>query len=280
MNGGVWIIDAFTPVAFRGNAAAVYILDAFPEDAKLQLAAAQMNLSETAFVVPAGNNNQKEHLYKLRWFSPEAEVHLCGHATLAATHALHQSGRLNSGDTAIYDTLSGQLTAKVLDKTIEMDFPALPGAPAKPPAVLKALGVDMLACQRNRDNYLVEVSDFDTLTGCRPAYKKLAKMDAQGVIVTTSNGVPQGYDFASRYFCPALGINEDPVTGSAHCFLAPYWAEKLGKTHFHALQASMGHGILDVTLAGQRVLIAGQAITTLKGQIEEPKTKLKEMSAC
>lgn len=273
---GVWIVDAFTPVAFRGNAAAVYVLDAFPDDRKMQRIAAQMNLSETAFVVPTEGKNK----YKLRWFTPEAEVNLCGHATLAATHVLHQLGRLRTGEDVTFDTLSGPLKAKVLGKTIEMDFPALPGTPAKPPTALKGLGVEILACERNRDNYLVEVKDYETLVECIPVFKKIAKMDAQGVIVTTATGVPQGYDgqprkydFASRYFCPVLGINEDPVTGSAHCFLGPYWAKKTGQTQFHALQASKGHGILDVTLVGDRVLISGQAITTLKGRLSNPNTK-------
>lgn len=276
MNDGVWIVDAFTPVAFRGNAAAVCLMDAFPEDRKMQLTAAQMNLSETAFVVPA----EGKHHYKLRWFTPEAEVNLCGHATLAATHVLHQCGQLAEGDEATFDTLSGLLKARVAGRNIEMDFPTLPGTPAKPPAALKGLGVDILACERNRDNYLVEVKDFKALVNCVPVYKKIVKMDAQGVIVTTATGVPEGFDFASRYFCPILGINEDPVTGSAHCFLAPYWAKKLGRKSFHALQASKGHGILDVTLKGERVLIAGQAVTTLKGKLGQPKIHKEQKAAC
>lgn len=275
----IWIVDAFTPVAFRGNAAAVCLLDSFPADDKMQLTAAQMDLSETAFVVPEG-----KHAYKLRWFTPETEVNLCGHATLAATHVLHQSGLLAQGDTVTYNTLSGKLTARVLEKRIEMDLPSLPGLPAKAPAALNALGVDILACQRNRDNYLVEVKDFDALLACKPSFKKLAKADAQGVIITTATGV-KGYDFASRYFAPALGVNEDPATGSAHCFLAPYWAKKLGRDSFHALQASKGQGIMELTAKGERVLITGQAVTTLKGQLRQPHDKKrlgqkKENVAC
>jgi len=268
----IWIIDAFTPQAFRGNAAAVCLLPEFPDTAAMQLVAAQMNLSETAFAV------RNKHLdYNLRWFTPDVEVNLCGHATLATTHVLLQNRVIKDGDVVTYHTLSGELTARAKGKFIELDFPTLPGEAVKPPAPLKALGVDILACELSRDNYLVEVKSFEALLACTPHYKKLAKLDAQGVIVTTAKGV-EGYDFASRYFCPGIGINEDPVTGSAHCTLAPYWAKKLGKETFHCLQASKGHGILDVTLKGRRTLIAGQCVTTLKGKL--PTTKRKETVTC
>ena len=257
---GVWIVDTFTNRPFKGNAAAVTILNAFPDDEVMQLIAAQMNLSETAFLVKVGARE-----YKLRWFTPEVEVNLCGHATLAAMHVLLQSGRIKAGDTVTFDTLSGPLTAYADEKKIELDFPVLPGEPTKAPAALKALGVEFGPCEKNRDNYLVEVKDYATLLACKPNAKKLAKADAQGVIVTCAG--PAGYDFSSRYFAPQLGINEDPVTGSTHCFLAPYWAKKLGKSSFHCFQASKGEGVLDVSLKGDRVLIAGHAVTTLKGQL-------------
>jgi PhzF family phenazine biosynthesis protein len=275
---GIWIVDAFTPVAFRGNAAAVCMFDAFPSDKELQLIAAQMNLSETAFLVNTG-----PLAYKLRWFTPDVEVKLCGHASLAATHVLHQSGLLKKGELVTYDTLSGKLTARVLDNGIEMDFPALPGTVVKAPAALKALGVDILACEQNRDNYLVEVKDYETLLACAPSFKKLAKLECVGVIVTTNKDV-EGFDFASRYFAPAVGVNEDPATGSAHCFLGPYWAKKTGKQQFHAIQASKGRGIIDVTVKGERVLLTGQAVTTLKGHIRTTNPKQqkqkKETVAC
>lgn len=275
MKDGIWIVDAFTPVAFRGNAAAVCMFDAFPSNKELQLIAAQMNLSETAFLVNTGPS-----AYKLRWFTPDAEVPLCGHATLAATHVLHQSGLLKKGETVSYDTLSGTLTARVLDTGIEMDFPALPGEAVKTPAEIKALGVDTVTCEKNRDNYLVEVKDFETLLSCKPNFKKLAKLDCVGVIVTTNKGV-EGFDFASRYFAPAVGVNEDPATGSAHCFLGPYWAKKTDKQRFHAIQASKSQGIIDVAMKGDRVLLTGQAVTTLKGKIREPQQKKKkEQVAC
>ena len=272
MHPHMWIVDAFTSQPFRGNAAAVCVIDAFPKPEAMQLVAAQNNLSETAFLVKTGPLK-----YDLRWFAPDAEVNLCGHATLAATHVLVQSGALKKGETVAYNTLSGELKATALDKGIELDFPTLAGEPAKQPTALHALGVDVVACERNRDNYLVEVKNFEALLDCKPQFKKLAKMDAQGVIVTTAKGI-DGFDFASRYFChPSFGIEEDPVTGSSHCFLAPYWAKKLGKTKFHALQASKGHGILDVTLQGERTLIAGNCVTTLKAP--SPFTT-KKASSC
>lgn len=264
-----FIVDAFTSRPFKGNPAAVMLLEAFPADAVMQLIAAQNNLPETAFLVKISPLQ-----YHLRWFTPTQEVTLCGHATLAATHILRQQTIAKMGDSVTYHTLSGVLSARLLNDTIELDFPALPGEACKPHTALKALGVDILACQRNRDNYLVEVKDYTTLLACTPHFKKLAKMDLQGVVVTTAKGI-EGYDFASRYFAPNGGIDEDLVTGSSHCFLAPYWAQKSGKTHFHAFQASKGEGILDVTLSGGRVLIAGKAITTLKGQLQLPKMKVK-----
>jgi PhzF family phenazine biosynthesis protein len=267
MNPYMWIVDAFTSKPFQGNAAAVCIIDAFPVPETMQLIALHNGLSETAFAVKTATLK-----YDLRWFTPETEVNLCGHATLATTHVLLQSGEIKKGDTVTYNTLSDDLKATALDKGIELDYPTLPGSKAKPHSALNALGVDIVACELNCDNYLVEVKDFEVLLACRPSFKKLAKMDAQGVIVTTATGV-EGFDFASRYFGPAVGIDEDPVTGSAHCFLAPYWAPKLGKTSFHALQASKGHGILDVTLKGERTLIAGNCVTTLKAPSPFAKTK-------
>lgn len=261
-----YIVDAFTRVAFMGNAAAVCIMERFPDEAVMQRIAAQMNLSETAFAAYAG-----PLMYDLRWFTPDTEVNLCGHATLATTHILKHAGAASAGDTVTYNTLSGPLKARVLEHTIELDFPTLPGTPMKPDAALKALGVEILACARNRDNDLVEVKDYDTLVACTPDFKKLRKMAMQGVIVTTATGVPSGFDFASRYFAPNCGIDEDPVTGSSHCFLAPYWAKKLGKESFRAYQASKGQGILDVTLKGDRTLIAGPSVITLKGEFDMPQ---------
>ncbi len=266
----LWIIDAFTPVAFRGNPAAVYLLPEFPDDTRLQLLAARANLSETAFVV------KKAPLkFLLRWFTPTMEVSLCGHATLAAAHVLVQAGQAKTGDVISFQTKSGELKARVLKKGIELDFPTLAGVTAKPDPALAALGVEFTNCERNRDDYLVEVADFETLIAIRPVMKKLAKLNARGVIVTTNKDTGE-YDFASRFFAPSAGIEEDPVTGSAHTFLAPYWAKKLGKTSFRALQASRARGELLVRLDGERTLITGSCVTTIKGTIDSLKSKNKK----
>lgn len=270
----IWIVDAFTSKPFLGNAAGVCLLPAYPERDVLQLTALSMQLSETAFAV-----EKSPREYDLRWFTPEVEVNLCGHATLATTHVLGQMGKLKKGETVTYHTMSGKLTARLLDSgAVELDFPTLPSDPAKPHIALAALGVELLTCELSRDNYIVEVKDYATLISCMPNFKKLGKMDAQGVIVTTATGIPiidgKQFDFASRYFGPPVGIDEDPVTGSAHCTLAPYWAERLGKTHFRAFQASKGRGQLEVTLDGPRTRIAGFCVTTLKATTPAPaKTK-------
>ena len=265
-----WIVDTFTRKQFKGNAAAVVILDVFLDDAALQLIAAQMNLSETAFLVETA-----PLAYRLRWFTPTVEVPLCGHATLAATHVLHKTGRAAIGDTVRYQTLSGELSATITKDAIELDFPLLPGEPAKTPPALKYLETSFTECWRNGSDYLVEVKDYETLVACKPWFKKLAQLGETGVIVTTNKGVPAGFDFASRYFVPGAGIDEDPVTGSVHCFLAPYWQKKLGKAHFRAYQASTGEGELDVRIDGECVKIAGQTITTLKGELSLPTRKGK-----
>ncbi len=268
----IWIVDAFTSKPFMGNAAGVCILEAYPERDVMQLTALSMQLSETAFAVEKSLRN-----YDLRWFTPEVEVNLCGHATLATTHVLAQMGKLKKGETVTYHTMSGELTARLLDNgAVELDFPTLESEPAKAHAALAALGAKLTTCELSRDNYIVEVADYATLISLMPNFKKLGKMDAQGVIVTTAKNVPEGFDFASRYFGPPVGIDEDPVTGSAHCTLAPYWAKRLGKDTFHAFQASKGRGVLDVTLKGPRTLISGHSVTTLKGST----TKTKEKAAC
>jgi PhzF family phenazine biosynthesis protein len=272
MSDNLWIVDAFTPVAFRGNAAAVYLLDEFASDEKLQLLATQANLSDTAFVVKNSPLN-----FDLRWFTPETEIKLCGHATLAAAHVLVQTGQAKTGDMISFSTLSGILKAKILEDGIELDFPTLTGSPVKPDPALNALGVQWVNCEKNRDDFLVEVKDFDTLLAVKPDMKKLAKLKARGVIVTTSKGL-DGFDFASRFFAPPIGINEDPVTGSAHCFLAPYWAKKLGKNKFRALQASRSRGILEIRLDGERTYIKGQCVTTIKGQVNFPNSNKKAKS--
>ena len=271
MKNDLWIIDAFTSVPFRGNAAAVLVLNEFPSDDEMQMTALLANLSETAFVVPTDKNT-----FNLRWFTPKVEVDLCGHATLATSHTLRQMGFAKQSDTLTFNTKSGELKARLKDDgSIELDFPLEAGNPVEADPAFKALGVKILHTERNATNDLVEVKNFDTLIDCKPNFKKLGEMEMQGVIVTTATGVPEGFDFASRYFGPNCGINEDPVTGSAHTFLAPYWAERLGKTEFRAFQASIGKGELDVALKGDdRVLIGGKCVTSIRGEI--PKLKLLE----
>lgn len=262
MQPNLWIIDAFTKVPFRGNAAAVSIEKAFPPKEKMQMTALLANLSETAFVVP---KSEKE--FDLKWFTPEAEVNLCGHATLATAHVLLKTGLAKLGDTLSFNTLSGKLEAELLENdAIELNFPLLPGQSCEVDPALKALGVNMLDVQRNRDNDLVLVKDFEALLACRPDYKALSYQEMQGVIVTTNTGVPEGFDFASRYFGPKLGVNEDPVTGSAHCFLAPYWAKKLGKNEFMAYQASIGKGELRVRIENDRCYVSGYCKTAIQGK--------------
>ncbi|NBO18608.1 MAG: PhzF family phenazine biosynthesis protein, partial [Proteobacteria bacterium] len=192
----IWIVDAFTTRAFLGNAAAVCVLAKFPDAEIMQTTALAMQLSETAFLV------KKSPLeYDIRWFTPDTEVNLCGHATLAATHVLHQSGEAKPGDTVTYQSMSGPLSATVLQGgDIALDFPTLASEPAKAPAAMEALGVAITGCELSRDNYIVEVKDYATLISCMPNFKKLAKLDAQGVIVTTSQGIPvvdgKSFDFA------------------------------------------------------------------------------------
>jgi len=278
-----WIIDAFTKVAFRGNPAAVYLLPEFQDNKRLQLLAARAALSETAFVVKTAPLK-----FDLRWFTPSMEISLCGHATLAAAHVLVQIGEAKIGDTIQFRTKSGILKTIIKKDGIELDFPTLAGEAVKPEPALAGLGVEIIACEKNRDDYLVEVKDFETLISIRPIMKKLSKLNARGVIVTTSGNVAEltkpdlakpAFDFASRFFAPNIGIDEDPVTGSAHSFLAPYWAKKLGKTSFHALQASRARGILDIKLEGERTLITGSCVTALKGTINLTPIKSKEMFA-
>lgn len=256
-------VDAFTAVPFRGNPAAVCLLPAFLPDHRLQEIAAEMNLSETAFLV-----KQAPLVYDLRWFTPMSEVDLCGHATLACAHMLREYGEARPEETITFRTCSGELRATYREDGIELDFPMLPGTATPITEALRGcLGVPIRAAEHNGSNLLVEVKNFHALTHCRPNLAAIAALDAQGLIVTTASGCGN-YDFASRYFAPQLGIAEDPVCGSAHCMLAPYWAAALGRTRFRALQASARSGVLDVRIEGDRVHIAGQCVTTLRGMLE------------
>lgn len=258
----LFIVDAFTSQPLRGNPAAVCLLDAPQPDAWMQGVAVEMNLSETAFLLPEGDG------YRLRWFTPAVEVSLCGHATLASAHILWETGTLLPGGTARFFTLSGLLTARREDGWIELDFPARPPEAADPPAgLLEALGLAPQAVVRSRNTYLVEVKDEESVRHAAPDFAALFAIEAARAVIVTSRASGHGYDFISRFFAPRMGINEDPVTGSAHCVLAPYWAGKLGKMQFNAFQASKRGGELHVVLTGERVLIRGQAVTVLRGEL-------------
>ncbi len=252
-------VDAFTRKPFAGNPAAVCLLEQEADAGWMQSVGAEMNLSETAFVW------RKNDGFGLRWFTPTIEVDLCGHATLATAHILWQEGWLAADATARFHTNSGILTARQADGRIVLDFPATPAMPAEAPAgLLQALGVTDAQVFFNGVDYLVQVDDEAVVRGLQPDFTALKQVKTRGVMVTAVSSQPE-YDFVSRFFGPAAGINEDPVTGSAHCTLAPFWAERLGKTALRAFQASARGGELLVALQADRVLIAGNAVTVFQG---------------
>jgi len=256
-------VDSFTQKPFAGNPAAVCVLPEARPEAWMRDVAREMNLSETAFLVPENGG------YHLRWFTPAVEVALCGHATLASAHVLWQDGHLAPGAQARFRTLSGTLTADRRGEWIEMDFPAKLGTAVEAPAaMLAALGVEgeALAVERNEFDYLVEVGSEERLRALRPDHSALRKLQARGVIVTARASMA-GYDFVSRFFAPGAGVDEDPVTGSAHCALGPYWMAKLGKPEFLAYQASARGGTVRVRVAGNRVLLGGQAVTVMRAEL-------------
>jgi len=254
-------VDAFTRTPFRGNPAAVCLLTGPADAAWMQNVAREMNLSETAFVYPTGES------FSLRWFTPAVEVDLCGHATLATAHVLWETGRLAPDATALFDTLSGRLMASKQGRLIEMDFPAVEAHPEPAPDVLiKALGVKALQVARNRLDYLVEVADEAIVRALKPDLDAIAHVPVRGVIVT-SLATATEYDFVSRFFAPASGVPEDPVTGSAHACLGPYWGARLAKNDLVGYQASARGGIVHVRVAGERVVLAGEAVTVMRGEL-------------
>ena len=257
----VFQVDAFTAKAFSGNPAAVCLLEEEAEVQWMQSVAAEMNLSETAFLVPQNDG------FGLRWFTPTTEVDLCGHATLASAHVLWNSGRLGRCDTARFHTRSGLLTAKLQADWIELDFPVTPAEAIEAPAGLSdLLGSVPKFVGRSRFDLLMELSDAEELRDLNPDFAGLSRFPVRGFIVTAPSDVPE-YDFLSRFFAPAECVNEDPVTGSAHCALAPFWAERLGKNEMTAFQASPRGGVVKVKLEGDRVLLRGQAVTVLRGEL-------------
>jgi PhzF family phenazine biosynthesis protein len=257
-------VDAFTSEPFAGNPAAVCLLEDERSDHWLQAVASEMNLSETAFLW------REDGGWRLRWFTPTVEVPLCGHATLASAHLLFETGRA-PGDEIRFETKSGPLRALRDGGAIELDFPAFRFEPALlPAAVAAALGVTPLRASTvkrlNGDSFLVETASEREVRGARPDVRALPRVGAPSVILTARSETP-GYDFVSRYFAPGAGVDEDPVTGAAHCALAPYWAERLGKTELVGFQASRRGGVVGVRARGERVSLRGQAVTVLSGRL-------------
>jgi PhzF family phenazine biosynthesis protein len=260
----IYQVDSFTTQIFRGNPAGVCLLDSPRPEEWMQNLAREMNLSETAFLIPEGA------VYRLRWFTPKAEVSLCGHATLASAHILWEHGALPAERRAQFETLSGRLTADKRGDWIELNFPARPVRPIEPPpGLLEALGVEQpVFVGRYREDYLVEAADEKIVRELRPDFSALLKVETRGAVVT-ARAESAEFDFISRFFAPAVGVNEDPVTGSAHAALTPYWCEKLGKDELTAYQASERGGVLRLRLEGERVVIAGQAVTVFKAEMRE-----------
>jgi PhzF family phenazine biosynthesis protein len=256
-------IDAFADAPFTGNPAAVCLLPTARDERWMASVAREMNLSETAFLVPRADGD-----HDLRWFTPAAEVALCGHATLASAHALWETGALPRAHAARFHTRSGLLTASSrADGLIVLDFPARLAAPApEPPGLAAALGAAPLFIGRNVDDYLVELASDDAVRALAPDVRAIAKLPVRGVIVT-ARASTAGFDFVSRFFAPRVGVDEDPVTGSAHCCLTPFWSERLGKSEMRAYQVSARGGVLEVRLSGERVELAGRAITVLDGEL-------------
>jgi PhzF family phenazine biosynthesis protein len=260
MRTPIFQIDAFTTRRFAGNPAAVMPMDSFPADAVLQAIAAENNLAETAFLVPEGGD------YRLRWFTPLVEVPLCGHATLASAAVVME--RLEpERNRVVFHSASGLLTVKRANAGYVMDFPARPSEPVSaPPGLAEALGIIPIEVFANAFNYMALLESSQALRDLAPDMAALARMDRPGVIVTAAGD--RTYDFVSRYFAPAKGIPEDPVTGAAHCILAPYWAKRLGKTSFYAFQASRRGGEILCRLAGDRVELEGTCVFYLEGEVE------------
>jgi PhzF family phenazine biosynthesis protein len=254
-------IDAFTSRPFAGNPAAVCLLDRDRDADWMQSVAREMNLSETAFLL------RRDDGFGLRWFTPEVEVDLCGHATLASSHFLWQEGHLAADATARYHTLSGLLTAVQRDGWIELDFPAKPAVPATAPAGLAAaLGGAPVAVAKSEFDYVVELASEAEVRALEPDFRALRVVNARGVIATAACAGGE-YDFVSRFFGPAVGIDEDPVTGSAHCALGPYWQARLGKASFFAFQASARGGEIRVDVEDSRVRLSGKAVTVSRGEL-------------
>jgi PhzF family phenazine biosynthesis protein len=260
-------VDSFTNRPFGGNPAAVCVLGGPASDGWMQRVASEMNLSETAFLHRIDGGPR----YRLRWFTPAVEVDLCGHATLAAAHVLWQDGHVDDGAVAEFETRSGLLTAVRRDDWIELDFPAEPiesvvSDPRDLDRIASALGGPVLFAGRNRFDLLVELADEAAVRALRPDFGKVKAILARGVIATSRSSDPD-FDFVSRFVAPRVGVDEDPVCGSAHCCSGPFWASRLGRSELTAHQVSERGGVIKIRLNGDRVALIGQATTVLRCQL-------------
>jgi PhzF family phenazine biosynthesis protein len=261
MNVELHLVDSFCEQPFQGNPAAVCVLGREESASWMQAVAGETGASETAFLLPRPGG------WSLRWFAPSIEVDLCGHGTLAAAFTLWRTGREQPGSELVFDTRSGLLSAKQQDDWILLDFPAEPAVPLPcPDGLSESLGAKPVFVGKNRLDVLVKVGSADVVRALEPDMSALAKIPARGVIVTARSDQP-GYDFVSRFFAPAIGVPEDPVTGSAHCCLGPYWGEKLGKTTMTGYQCSARGGSVRVTLGDGRVILGGKAVAVFSGNL-------------
>ena len=257
----IFQVDAFTDKPFTGNPAAVCILPKPRDDIWMQNVAREMNLSETAFIC------EQEDGFSLRWFTPRVEVDLCGHATLASGHILWEAGMLTRQQQARFHTRSGLLTAESKGDEVELNFPATPEElTTAPPGLSEALGLVPKYIGKSKFDYLLEVDSEELVRKLTPDFSLLRTLPIRGIIVTSSADSAE-YDFVSRFFAPAVGVDEDPVTGSAHCCLGPFWSKRSGKNDFVAYQASPRGGIVRVKVAGDRVYLGGQAVTVFRGEL-------------
>jgi PhzF family phenazine biosynthesis protein len=257
----LYFVNAFTDQPFKGNPAAVCLLTKPKKDAWMQKVAKELNLPVTAFVKtePEGN--------KLRWFTPTTEIPICGHGTLASAHILWEKGYIDKDESVSFLTKSGKVTAKLKDGWIELNFPSAPDEEiVAPPDLIKAIGVEPKYVGKYKLDYIVEVESDEIVKNLTPNIKAMALLPVRGVIVTSRSSSTE-FDFISRFFSPAQGIDEDFVTGSAHCCLGPYWKRKLNKDEFVAYQASARGGVIKVRVSDDRVLLSGQGVTVLQGDL-------------
>lgn len=258
----IYTVDAFTDKIFGGNPAGVCILENDIGDELKQNIAAEMNLSETAFVT------RQENEFGLRWFTPVSEVELCGHATLASAHILWETGFLSAGETAVFNTrYKGRLYAELNEEGIQLDFPSNPPSQTEHESdVKKCLQTEPVYIGLAGNHFLAELKSEKEVREYKPDIEAIMKLPRYGLIVTAAS--PEGrYDIVSRFFAPAVGVNEDPVTGSAHCVLGPYWGGRLGKNILKAYQASARGGELTVEVSGNRTLLTGKALTVIEGKM-------------